>query len=255
MNTQNIALNILSNASKDDGQGIHRSGSILAKAYDDAKSGSFSIEKTETGYSVNGTEFSLNAAIVAAFLGAYDNKQDVTVNKLVEYYNADVVGQAQYKLLGKDVKDTGKSPAQQVKRLLTAEEYLSNVISAASIDTVHLYDQLKTFSDKSTKAELLDFVTSLKLVLVPEDKQEVYTVMVEKEGALNKLKEYGFTDFTRYSGVTGTDTFQATISVDQWRDAKPKLAELFTFVAAISKDKDEFDLPVTLRVTFSAKSE
>jgi hypothetical protein len=255
MNTSNIALNILSNASKDDGQGIHRSGSILAKAYEDAKSGSFSIEKTETGYSVNGAEFSLNAAIVAAFLGAYDNKQDVSINKLVEYYNADVVGQAQFKLLGKDIKDSGNSPAQQAKRLLTAEEYLANVISAAAIDTVHLYDQLKTFGDKNTKAELLDFVNSLKLVLVPEDKAAVYNVMVEKEGSLNKLKEYGFTDFTRYSGVTGTDTFQATISVDYWRNAKGKLTELFTFVAAVNKEVDEFQLPVTLRVTFSAKSE
>jgi hypothetical protein len=190
----------------------------------------------------------------------YTVRQELQSAKLLQYFSretnpAEVLETLAAGYLGKLHQKTlesgeDKKPAEQVKRLLTADEYLNNCLKLAVIDPVKLYADLTKYNDKSTKAELLTFVETLRDSIVTPEQHETFLVMLDKEENLNALKDLGFKDFRKFVGSTGAETIKAAISLDDWKISKAKLEEGFKFLVAIPSKKDEFEIPVEFDVTF-----
>lgn len=194
----------------------------------------------------------------------YTIRQELQAAKLLQYFSrennpAEVLETLQAGYLGKLHQKTmengeDKKPSEQVKRLLTADEYLNNCLKLATIEPVKLYDELTKFSDKSTKAELLEFIVNFRNSMVTVDQNEVYISMAEKEKSINDLKPLGFSDFRKFIGSNDAELIKANIKLDDWKQAKAKLEESFTFICAIASAKDEFDCPTAFDVTFREKA-
>lgn len=195
----------------------------------------------------------------------YTVRQELQSAKLLQYFSretnaAEVLETLQAGYLGKLHQKTmengeEKKPAEQVKRLLTADEYLNNCLKLAVIDPVKLYADLARFNDKSSKADLLSFVETLRDSLVTPDQHETFLVMNQKEESLNALKELGFSDFRKFVGSNGGETIKAAITLEDWKTSKAKLEESFKFLVAIPSKKDEFEIPVEFDVTFRELTE
>lgn len=194
----------------------------------------------------------------------YTVRQELQSAKLLQYFSrennpAEVLETLQAGYLGKLHQKTlengdDKKPSEQVKRLLTADEYLNNCLKLATIEPVKLYDELTKFSDKSTKAELLEFIINFRNSMVTVEQNEVYVTMVEKEESINALKPLGFSDFRKFIGSNNAELIKASISLDNWKLAKAELEAKFTFICAIASKKDDFDCPVEFDVTFREKA-
>lgn len=194
----------------------------------------------------------------------YTVRQELQSAKLLQYFSresnpAEVLETLQAGYLGKlhqkTLENGGESkPSEQVKRLLTADEYKLNCLKLASIDVVSLYNELSEFSDKSTKTDLLNFVINLKQNLMTAEQHETYSVMSEKEQSINALKPLGFSDFRKFIGSNNAELIKASISLENWKLAKSELESKFTFICAIASKKDEFDCPIEFDVTFKEKA-
>jgi hypothetical protein len=190
----------------------------------------------------------------------YDVRPELQAAKLLQYFSrennpAEVLETLQAGYLGKLHQKTlengnEQKPSEQVKKLLTSEEYLNNCLKLATIDTTKLYSDLSVFSDKSTKADLLTFIEGLRNSLVSSEQLGTYQAMNEKEKSLNDLKPLGFSDFRKFIGSGNVELIKASISLDNWKIAKATLEEKFTFICAIASEKDSFDCPTKFDVTF-----
>ena len=194
----------------------------------------------------------------------YTVRTELQAAKLLQYFSresnpAEVLETLQAGYLGKlhqkTMENGGESkPSEQVKRLLTADEYKANCLKLVSVDTVKLYSELETFSDKSTKNELLQFVLDLRRSLMTEEQFETWALMNQKEESINALKPLGFSDFRKFIGSNNAELIKANISLDAWKAAKSELESKFTFICAIASAKDEFDCPTAFDVTFREKA-
>jgi hypothetical protein len=195
----------------------------------------------------NNTDYTVRPELQAAKLLQYFSRENNPA-EVLETLSAGYLG----KLHQKTMENGGetKQPSEQVKRLLTADEYKNNCLKLAQINPVKLYAELSEFSDKSTKADLLAFVTSLKESLVTPEQFETYKAMTEKEESLNSLKPLGFSDFRKFIGSGNVELIKASISLDNWKLAKSELESKFTFICAIASEKDAFDCPTKFDVTF-----
>lgn len=110
-----------------------------------------------------------------------------TSDNIKEFFDA--IGQGRLALTHKtgDSKPV-LSPAKQV---LTAQEYKEGNITLAELDNLQLYAQVSTLLDNktATKADLLEFLASIKEQLFSSDKQEVYLIKWEAEKELEKIYE------------------------------------------------------------------
>jgi hypothetical protein len=194
----------------------------------------------------------------------YSIRIELQQAKLLQYFSrennpAEVLETLQAGYLGKLHQKTlengnEQKPSEQVKKLLTSEEYLNNCLKLAAIDAARLYSDLSVFSDKSTKADLLTFVEGLRNSLVSSEQLETYNAMSEKEESLNSLKPLGFSDFRKFIGSGNVELIKASISLDNWKLAKAELESKFIFICAIASKKDEFDCPIEFDVTFREKA-
>lgn len=193
----------------------------------------------------------------------YDVRPELQAAKLLQYFSrennpAEVLETLQAGYLGKlhqktmeNVED--KKPSEQVKRLLTAEEYKLNCLKLAAIDAISLYDNLLQFGEKSTKQELLNFVGELRNSLMTTEQSDTYRLMSEKEESINALKPLGFSDFRKFIGSNNAELIKASISLENWKLAKSELEARFTFICAIASKSDEFGVPEQFDVTFREK--
>lgn len=198
----------------------------------------------------NNVDYTVRTELQAAKLLQYFSREN-NPTEVLETLQAGYLGKLHQKTMenGED-----KKPSEQVKRLLTADEYKLNCLKLAQIDTVTLFNDLDKFNDKATKADLLDYVINLKHSLMTEEQTSVYVAMSEKEKSINDLKPLGFSDFRKFIGSNNAELIKANISLDNWKVAKAKLEESFTFICAIASSKDEFDCPTAFDVTFREKA-
>lgn len=194
----------------------------------------------------NNIDYTVRTELQAAKLLQYFSRENNPA-EVLETLQAGYLGKLHQKTMenGSEVK-----PSEQVKKLLTSEEYLRNCLKLAQINPVLLYAELSAFSDKSTKADLLTFVEGLRNSLVSSEQLETYKAMNEKEESLNSLKPLGFSDFRKFIGSGNVELIKASISLDNWKLAKAELESKFTFICAIASAKDEFDVPTQFDVTF-----
>jgi hypothetical protein len=195
----------------------------------------------------NNVDYSIRIELQQAKLLQYFSRENNPA-EVLETLSAGYLG----KLHQKTMENGGetKQPSEQVKRLLTADEYKNNCLKLAQINPVKLYAELSEFSDKSTKADLLNFVIDLKRALINDEQFETWALMNQKEESLNGLKPLGFSDFRKFIGSGNVELIKASISLDNWKLAKSELESKFTFICAIASEKDAFDCPTKFDVTF-----
>jgi hypothetical protein len=198
----------------------------------------------------NNIDYTVRTELQAAKLLQYFSREN-NPQEVLETLQAGYLGKLHQKTLenGSEVK-----PSEQVKKLLTADEYKNNCLKLAEVNPVKLYAELSEFSDKSTKADLLNFVIDLKRSLINDEQFETWALMNQKEESLNGLKPLGFSDFRKFIGSGNVELIKASISLDNWKLAKADLESKFTFICAIASKKDEFDCPVEFDVTFREKA-
>jgi hypothetical protein len=194
----------------------------------------------------NNIDYTVRTELQAAKLLQYFSREN-NPQEVLETLQAGYLGKLHQKTLenGSEVK-----PSEQVKKLLTADEYKNNCLKLAEVNTVKLYAELSEFSDKSTKADLLNFVIDLKRSLINDEQFETWALMNQKEESLNGLKPLGFSDFRKFIGSGNVELIKASISLDNWKLAKSELESKFTFICAIASEKDAFDCPTKFDVTF-----
>lgn len=151
---------------------------------------------------VQGKQLEIGAVIGAALLPAFDNKYDVSLDSLLDLYQAGYVIQQQQNIaniIASGGQTSSKKPLT-AGSVLSAADYLIGNLKTATIDTVNLYHEINNLlvNDKTTKQQCLDLLTILRGQLLPINLHEVYIEKLRKEEELAKqfeeLTELGFSD-------------------------------------------------------------
>lgn len=138
---------------------------------------------------VQGKSLEIGAVIGASLLPAFDNKYDVSLDDLLSLYASGYIINQQ-RNIAELIANGGQSKKGEilpVGSVLSANDYLANNLKIAELDNIALFATLSKFLinvDKTTKADLVEFVISLHKQLLPESIQVVYEEKLRKETEL-----------------------------------------------------------------------
>ena len=240
--------------------GLHRAGGFLDAAYQSFESGRLAIsaDDSQVEISIDGKPYVLPVAVVAqayielpySVTGSIDDKSRELVERL-ELLKAGFLTKAQSNF-AKSGQPAQSKPVSTTF-VLTAEEYKTNCLKLAQIDTVALFSAIESVSDKTSKQDLLAIIETLRAQLFTAEQAETYAVMLEKEAALNIAKSLGFEKIQK--SMTGAgEVYLAEIPADLWKANKSEFESAYNRLSIVAKERDEFDFPTIFGVTFRLKA-
>ena len=198
---------------------------------------------------VQGRQLEVGAVIGAALLPAFDNKYDVSLDSLLDLYQAGYVIQQQANIaaiIAAGGATTKKAPLT-AGSVLSAADYLTGNLKTATIDTVKLYHDIDALlaNDKATKSDLFAFLSGIRSQLLPDTIFEVYEEKVRKEQELaaqfEELTALGFSDI---QPITET-TYSANLAL-----ANASALQGLTAKNYLLKDSQVDITTATIRVVF-----